>query len=116
VDVSLIQLIATPLDFDGRLVRVIGYCHLEFEGDALYVHQQDFERAISKNGVWLDLPASPTADRDTLSDEYVLVEAIFSAKDHGHLGSFSGTLTEVQRIHRWPDREEMQAATGGVKQ
>ena len=32
-DVSLIQLIANPQMFDGKLVRVIGFLRLEFEGN-----------------------------------------------------------------------------------
>lgn len=39
-DVSLVQLIANPGDFHGGLVRVIGFCRLEFEGNALYLHRE----------------------------------------------------------------------------
>jgi len=31
-DVTLIQLIANPEKFDGKLIRVIGFLRLEFEG------------------------------------------------------------------------------------
>src|SRR5690349_6313687 len=71
VDVSLIQLIARPADFDKKMVRVIGFCHLEFEGNGLFVHRQDFEQSISKNGLWLDAPRG----KASLSDRYVIVEA-----------------------------------------
>lgn len=47
-DVSVIQLISTPELFNGKDVRVIGFLHLEFEGDAVYVHRDDFDHAIEK--------------------------------------------------------------------
>src|SRR6266850_7297599 len=35
--VSLLELVARPELFDGKRVRVTGYVHLEFEGNALYL-------------------------------------------------------------------------------
>ena len=100
--VSLVQLVANPAELHGKLVRVIGFCHLEFEGDALYLHRHDFEQAISKNAVWLDVPEG----RQALSDQYVLVEAVFDGENRGHLGAFSGVLKDVRRMERWPSRKE----------
>lgn len=37
LDVSMIQLIARPDDFDGEYVRVVGFYRHEFEGNALYL-------------------------------------------------------------------------------
>jgi hypothetical protein len=48
LDVSLIQLIANPESYDGKKVRIIGFLRLEFEGDALYLHQVDFEMRLMK--------------------------------------------------------------------
>ena len=104
VDVSLLQLIATPPEYSGKLVRVIGFCHLEFEGNGLYVHREDFVHAISKNAVWLGV----AEEKKGLSDQYVLVEAIFDARDTGHMGMFAGALRDVTRIERWPDRREFE--------
>jgi len=41
-DVSLIQLIANPQAYDGKTVRITGFLHLEFEGNAIYLHNEDF--------------------------------------------------------------------------
>jgi hypothetical protein len=101
VDVSLLQLIATPEQYSGKRVRVIGFCHLEFEGNGLYVHREDYERAIYKNAIWLEVGV----DRRGLSDQYVLVEGTFDARDKGHLDLFSGSLTAVTRMLRWPSRQ-----------
>jgi hypothetical protein len=59
VHVSLIHLIANPEAFDGKPVSVMGFFRYEFEGTALYVHREDYEHALSKNGIWVaGLPPS----------------------------------------------------------
>src|SRR5689334_5615455 len=51
---SIIQLIARPELYDGKLVRVIGFIHFEFEGDGIYVHKEDWEHHIYDNGLWVE--------------------------------------------------------------
>jgi hypothetical protein len=87
-DVSIIQLIAAPSTFDGKLIRTIGFLRLEFEGDALYLHQEDFKHAIRQNRVWVDIP-SDFKNYSKLSMNYVIVEGVFNAKNR-----------ELQKIRR----------------
>jgi hypothetical protein len=107
-DVSLVQLIANPTEYHGKLVRVIGFCRLEFEGNALYLHREDFERGIAKNAVWLSVGWPVPEPRRQLSDEYVLVEGIFDGEARGHMSSFSGELRSITRMDRWPPRIEFE--------
>jgi hypothetical protein len=107
-DVSLLAVIANPTEYHGKLLRVIGFCRLEFEGNALYLHREDFERGIAKNAVWLNVGWPVPENRRNLSDEYVLVEAVFDAEERGHMGAFSGMLKEIRRMERWPPREEFE--------
>jgi hypothetical protein len=100
VDVSILQLIAAPTAYHGKRVRLIGFCNLEFEGNSLYLHREDFEQRIHRNALWLDVEG--TAKQRELSGYYVLVEATFDADDHGHMDLFSGALTGVSRMQRWP--------------
>ena len=102
-DVSLLQLIATPERFDGKLVRVKGYCRLAFEGTALYLHQQDYEHGMPENSVWLEISRSEREGRKALQDKYVIVEARFGASERGHFGMFSGSLKEIARLELWSD-------------
>jgi hypothetical protein len=108
-DVSLVQVIANPSDFHRKAVRVTGFCRLEFEGNALYLHREDFERGIAKNAVWLRLGWPVPESRRSLSDEYVLVEATFDADARGHFDLFSGELIDITRMERWPPRFEFRA-------
>ena len=55
LDVSLVQLIANPKDYHGKIVRAIGFVRLEFEGNAIYLHQEDYKHGITKNGLWIDV-------------------------------------------------------------
>lgn len=107
IDVSLIQLIANPNEYHGKLVRVIGYCRLAFEGDALYLHREDFEHGITKNAAWIDIGSKISTNPRELNGRYVLVEGVFNANDKGHLGLYSGCLKEIKRIEPWRSREEL---------
>lgn len=103
-EVSLIQLIANPQQYDGMPVRVIAFLHLEFEGDALYLHREDYEKSLPMNAVWISLNDQQTNASKKLIGGYVLVEGIFRAKDRGHLGMFAGSIQQVTRIQNWERR------------
>lgn len=111
IPVSLIQLIATPERFDGKLVGVIGFCNLEFEGDALYLHREDFESSLLRNAVALQVPPSLRAQRKELSGQYVIVEGRFEAPEPGGANIWAGYLEGVRRLERCPSRADMERMT-----
>ena len=100
-DVTLVRLIANPEKFDGKLIRVIGFLRLEFEGNVLYLHREDYENAILGDGIWVDVTPVVTKQSATLNMNYVLLEGIFSAGERGHLGMWSGTNKQVRRAQLW---------------
>jgi hypothetical protein len=100
-NVTLVQLIANPEKFDGKLVRVIGFLRLEFEGNVLYLHREDYDHAIFGNGIWVDVTPEMTKHREVLQMHYVLLEGIFNSKNRGHMGMWSGSLTKIQRAEAW---------------
>ncbi|MGI8769974.1 MAG: hypothetical protein ACR2JE_00910 [Acidobacteriaceae bacterium] len=101
-NVSILQLIANPQAYDGKRVRLIGFLRLEFEGNALYLHREDFEHAISNDALWVDPPRDMTKEqRQSVNNQYVICEATFRASGHGHMGLFSGELAEVTRLEFW---------------
>jgi hypothetical protein len=102
IDVTMVQLIANPEKFDGKLVRVIGFLRLEFEGDALYLHREDYEISILGNGIWVDATPEINKQSKILNMHYVLLEGTFSAKDRGHMGMWSGALKHITRCEVWP--------------
>jgi hypothetical protein len=94
----MVQLIANPRAFDGQRVQVYGYMNLEFEGNALYLHAEDFRQRLSSNSIWLEVPAGwPQSQAHCPSRGYVLLEGRFNANNGGHLGLWGGSLEEVTR-------------------
>ncbi len=100
--VSLVRLIADPERFRGRLVGVIGYLVIEFEGDALYLHGDDALFRISANALAVQVTPDMHERRDVLGG-YVMLEGVFDPGATGHRGAFpSGGLIPVQRCVKWP--------------
>jgi starvation-inducible outer membrane lipoprotein len=93
--VSLVQLLAAPAEFDGKTVLVTGFLRLEFEGNCLYLHKDDYEHLITKNGVWIVRNEIINAKADTLNMHYVVIAGTFSAKNKGHMSLFSGSLGNI---------------------
>jgi hypothetical protein len=100
-EVTLIQLIANPEKFDGKLIRVIGFLRLEFEGNVLYLHREDYENAILGNGIWVDVTPALSKQSAKLNMSYVLLEGIFSSGDRGHMGMWSGAIKQIRRAEVW---------------
>lgn len=105
-DVSMVQLIANPEQYDGKPIRLIAFLNLEFEGNALYLHREDFEKSILSNAVWISLDDQQMRTSRRLSRGYVLVEGIFDAKDRGHFGMFSGSIQRVTRLQSWERKKK----------
>jgi hypothetical protein len=108
--VSMVQLLANPEKYDGKVVRVEGYLHWKFEDCVLYLSKSDGDYLIGKNGVWISSRADP--ELQPLGDwfnkkkrqlvyfdeRYVLVEGVFDMNEHGHMGANAGGITQVRRV------------------
>lgn len=101
--VSLIQLIANPLRYSGKKVRVIGYVTFQFEGEGLFLHKEDLDNGISENAIRIAIPAAMSQDeRAAVNRRYVICEGTFIALSHGHDDIFAnGTLTKITRLQKW---------------
>src|SRR5262249_18324156 len=99
--ISMVQLLATPEKFHGRTVQVTGFCNFEFEGNAIYLHSEDYSNSNLKNALWVDLPNPPPK----FSKGPCLVLGQFDATQHGHMAMFSG-LVKASRIDPWVTREK----------
>ena len=102
IDVSLVNLIATPDIYHEKIVRVIGVFRLRFEGNALFLSQDDYKHNIHKNSIWIspDLKAlkSDLSTLQQLNGQYVLIEGTFDKNKTEHMGLNSGSLQKVTRI------------------
>ena len=100
-NVSLIQLIANPQNYDGKIVRVSGFFHNKFEDCNLYLTKEDGDLLRSMNGVAISLSKevqlypkdTPLEDADCAQ---VTLEGTFSKQQ---ISDFStGTIKNAYRI------------------
>jgi hypothetical protein len=99
---SIVELIANPQRYDNRRVRIIGFLRLEFEGNGIYLHQEDFIHGIAENAIWVDPPKAMTKEQmNQVNNKYVICEGVFHAKLHGHMGMFAGELSDINRLESW---------------
>jgi hypothetical protein len=94
--ISLVELIARPKDFDGKRVQVRGTLALGFEHNALYLHREDYDHGNVANAIWVDLPDELRGSSSRYRGKYVTIIGTFSARDHGHMGAFIGSITPEQ--------------------
>jgi hypothetical protein len=106
LDVSMAKIIANPEDYQDKIVRVIGFVRIEFEGDAIYFHREDYEHRLTKNGFWIDVTTDISKKKADFDKKYVLVEGTFSASDKGHMGLFSGSIHKITRFQVWMPSDE----------
>jgi hypothetical protein len=101
--VSLIQLISSPERYGETKVMVIGYLRLDFEGEALYLHEIDYDRYISPNSISLRLDSDKlTAEQRKLDGQYVQVGGLYR---QNHLRRFqvrAGSLSQIVLLEKWP--------------
>ena len=104
--VSMIQLIATPDAFDGKFVRIKGFVRIEHEGSSIYLHREDAEHGLYKNGLWLAVSdsATPGSKEAEVKDRYALIEGQVNAKMTGHKGLWSGSVEKVTRMIAWEQK------------
>ncbi len=98
-DVSLIDLTANKEKYKGKKIRVIGYLNLEFEGNGLYLHKEDYDRGITKNALWLTISRDSIHPPDIKKciKNYVILEGTFDTME-GHMGAYSGSIENITRL------------------
>lgn len=102
-DVSIIQLIATPKKYANKPVQVIGYLNIEFEGDGIYFHEEDFRRGLFNNGVGIKAEKDVRERLKKLSGQYVLIEGVVDASSSNAVAvtGFRIRLTHITRADPW---------------
>ncbi len=93
--VSMIHLISNPEQYHGKKVIISGYLNLEFEGNGIYLHKDDYINSIYKNGLWCSIDELKYRK---FNKKYVIMEGIFNAEMKGHMGLWSGSIENISRI------------------
>jgi hypothetical protein len=104
-DVSIVQLIANPDKFDGKLVSLIGFIHIGREQDLIFLGQEDFNHALAQNALWFHLSEQMGKDWQKLNRNYVSVVGVFSARHEGPYGCPNGGVSSIKRYAVWSTPE-----------
>jgi hypothetical protein len=100
--VSLVQLIAAPEKYEGKVVMVTGFARLEFEGNAIYLHKDDYQYGLYKNGLWLDANECKSRNGKNFAEGYAMVIGRFTSNFRGHRDLWSGAIRDVESCKSWP--------------
>src|SRR5712692_9436267 len=74
IDVGMVALLTAPQKYQGKFIRTIGFVCIEFEGDALYLHEEDYRYGLTKDSFALRLTDSQRKQFKSMSLKYVLIE------------------------------------------
>ena len=104
--ISLIQLISNPKKYDGKVIEVIGFLSLEFEGQALSLQKEDYEYFNRKNGVSI-LASISEEEKKNCHLKFVSIIGKFQLKIRNKIGTdWSGWLI-TKNIEPALNREEI---------
>ena len=93
------HLLANPEKYHNRQVTLVGFINLEFEGNALYMSENQFRLRASHDALWLDV--AHMGIKPPFQKGYVIVEGSFNGERRGHFGMFAGTLENIKRLESW---------------
>lgn len=76
LNAGIINLIATPERYDGRMVTVVGFLAIESEDARLYLSREDYLHNIMENGIFIDANKEVTRDIESKDLHYVQITGI----------------------------------------
>ncbi|NOT77747.1 MAG: hypothetical protein HOP07_01945 [Bacteriovoracaceae bacterium] len=97
VNTDFIELLKNPEKYDGKVVEIIGFATIEFEGNALYMDSKSQKNASYEKGVWLEIAKTPF-ELKKYNGSKVLVKGIFKLSNKGHMGLWRGALEQVSKV------------------
>lgn len=100
---SLINLIADPDRYDGKIIWTTGVARVEYEGFRIYLTKQDAKHHVFENSIVFD-PTGARIDLERmrkLSGEYVQIGGRFVTRAHpDESGARLGAITEISMFRR----------------
>ncbi len=101
IDVGMVALLAAPQSYEGKFIRTHGFLCIEFEDDALNLHEEDYRYALSKNSFALRLSESQRKQFKSMSLKYVLIEGRVYANGPER-DDWAGAIGNITRLEVWP--------------
>ena len=111
---SMYALISAPEKHSGKVIKIYGYLHTEYEGDAIYVTSLDYKNALFKNAIALNVaydsshrPINKELDLKKLNNKYVSLTGTFVTPEFGD-SLFTAEIKNITEInlHEMVQEEE----------
>lgn len=106
----MVQLLANPGAFHGKVIRVYGYLHVKFEDSCLYLSKDDADHLNGKQSFWISysetVELQPKQPIEKFDCKFVLIEGIFDKNHEGHMDAAAGGIMKTSRVMegtRWYD-------------
>jgi hypothetical protein len=97
--VSIVELLAEAPTIHAQRVTVTGYLVLDFEGEALYLHKEDYENRLTSNAIRVALTEKQKEEYKEYAGQYVWLDASF-VKRKNSSDFFKGALFDIREIHK----------------
>jgi hypothetical protein len=99
---SFVAVLAAPERYHQKKIRLEGFLHVEFEGDAIYLSKDDADHLITRNGLWVDFdkktfPLGPKGLKQ-FHRKWVLIEGVVDMNLTGHMSGWTAGIKEIDRI------------------
>jgi len=101
--VSMLQLLTMPEQFNGKVVSVIGFLSMNYEGYLLFAHQEDAVHVILGNAVQIEGNKQMSAETEKLDQKYVKVLGTFRASDRRRVPFYVGAIVDIRSCDFWSD-------------
>lgn len=95
----MMELIAQPVSSSARRVQVAGFLVLDFEGEALFFHKEDYQKGLTRNAIRIALTEEQAKKYKDFAGTYVWVEASFIKRKNSE-DLYTGSLFDVRQIRK----------------
>ena len=108
IDVGMVSLLANSQEYDNKVIRTIGFACLEYEGNAIYLHEEDYRYQNYKNALALRVAEGQLKQFKSLSLKHVIVEGTMYANGLEN-SEYAGAIGNITRFEYWRPRGDIPA-------
>jgi hypothetical protein len=101
---SIVTLLAQHASNIVKRVQVAGFLVLDFEGEALYLHKEDYQEGLTRNAIRMALTPEQMKQYQNFAGSYVSIEASFIKRRNSE-DIFTGSLFDVKEIRKTLSRQ-----------
>lgn len=100
LNVGMVALLASPQNYDGKVVQIIGVLCIEHENDAIYLHYEDAQHLNNQNALYLRLSENQRERFKSLNLKYVIIKGMMYASGPER-SEYGGAIGNITRLDAW---------------